>query len=373
MSRPKKGLESIAEKKAKDREVRETEQALSGRLYRATRGSLIVPRSKVSNGGSRADLLRDRAIMQALYKKTEKGGVFSLTAKRPRPVKEKGESPKAKLKRLSKRKIWGFAKRLDREAKPYITKTTDLAGGRVWKVYLPNWSHVTDIIKCAAYGEAMYDWLRYSYSLHLAEGVIQAALRSKKGFVPYLHDQIDQELKRVFRNHYGEGPAPQHITTLEGAYYQNACVTEPFHLHGAFEIPDTYEDYGRDPHDLVRLALLTVGGEWHDRARQLKTRRMYGPTGWFTYSAKWRLATINALAAARKEFGIPARKGRESLIGATTSIRRRGKAWFNRARKTEELIVVPPKRRRNATGSKSKRPSRKPLPYPYGPRKRRPA
>lgn len=313
--------------------------------------------------------------MQALYKKTKKGGVFCLTSKRPRPVSKKGASPKTKIRANSKPKTWNRDKALEREAQSYISKATDLAGGRVWKVYLPNWTHVTEAIHCAAYGESMYSWLRYTYTLRLSRDVIVTALRSKKGFVPYMHDQIDQELKRQFQDHYGDGPAPQHITTLEGAYYQGVCVTEPFHLHGAFEIPDTYEDYGRDPYDLVRAALLKVAGEWDDRARQLKAKRMYGPMGWFTYSAKWRLATRNALEAARNEFGIPARgKKRESVIAATKSIRRRGKAWFNRMRQTEQLIVVKPplKKRRKSAGAKRAGPTRPrtSLPYPYGPLKK---
>ena len=134
------------------------------------------------------------------------------------------------------------------------------------------------LISLASRAQSMVRGWRGLYSLHLSEEVMLAALPSKKG-VRALHARPDRPRAEAAVPGPLRGPAPQHITALEGAYYQNACVTEPLHLHGAFEIPDTYEGYGREPYDLVRAALFNVGGKWDDRARQLKAKRMYGPMG----------------------------------------------------------------------------------------------
>jgi hypothetical protein len=339
--------ESEKRKRAKDDEVRQTEQTLSLRAYAARkyRGT-ILSRSKVSNPGSRADVLLEREILQQLTKKLKKGGAFTLSSAPPRPVVKRGTTSKGLKKRISKRQR-GFVKDIAWDAKRYISATTDLAGDPVaWAVHLSNWDHVSDVIKCAAYGAAMVPATRHAFSLRLSDDVIHRALRSKKGFVGYMQAQIAESLKARLPYH----PSVPFVIALEGAYFQDAVVSEPFHIHGAIEVPPYPSEVipGDGPPDLIRAALKSAGGKRATSARQLDIRPMYAPIGWFTYIAKYRLSALNALAAARKELGIPARGTAESAVGATQSVRRAGKAWFKTARSSGEVfwVVSPRKRRR---------------------------
>jgi hypothetical protein len=183
----------------------------------------------------------------------------------------------------------------------------------------------------------------HAFSLKLTEQVIEAALRSPKGFVPYIQDQIARKLRERFPRER----RPEFVVALEGAYFQDSVISEQFHLHGAIEIYPPSGPYlvvpGGNPRNRIEDALREAGGVFPaaKRARQLLIKPMYGPLGWFTYIAKYRLSTINALPAARRERGITIRSAQEKVTGATTGIRRAGKTWFNAARSGDELFLVP--------------------------------
>jgi hypothetical protein len=295
-------------------------------------------------------MLLDRAILQQIVKKMRRGGLFALTAKAPRPVVKKGTNTKGTRKRISKRQR-GYLRDSSREAKRYITHGTDSSGKQVTRIYLPNWDHVSDVTKAVCYGEAMNKTTRYAFTLRLSEKVWETALRSSRGFVPYMQSEIARHLKQALPNYH----PVQFVIVLEAAYFQQSILSEPFHLHGAIEIPPEPDEWTVGCiEDSVEAALRSAGGQLPPkrRARQLHIRRMYRPLGWFAYLSKFRLVTLEALAVGRKQLGIPEHARQEAVVGATTGIRRAGKAWFSTARSTEQVFKAKPMRKRRKRVSK---------------------
>lgn len=331
--------------------MRETEWSLSWRMWRARRlPRLFGSLSKVSSTSSRSDMLLDRAILQEIVKKMRRGGLFALTAQPHRPVVQRGTNTKGARKRISTRQR-GYLKDSSREAKRHITPGTDPSGKQVTRIYLPNWDHVSDVIKAVCYGEAMDKGTRHAFTLRLTQEVREAALRSSRGFVPYMQSEIARHLKRALPAYH----PIQFVIVLEAAYFQQAIVSEPFHLHGAIEIPPEPDRLILGSiRDSVEEALWAAGGRLPPKrkARQLLIKRMYRPLGWFAYLSKFRLVTLEALGVARKQLGVPDHSHQEKVVAATTGVRRAGKAWFSAARTMERVFRAKPMRKRRKRASK---------------------
>lgn len=341
-----KGARELREARRRAKLVKEVEASLAGREYlsRPVRWGKAVPPmlvvrngSKVSKTKSRSDLLLDRAILQQLGKKLASGGVFALTSKPSRPV------PKRSLGLLHRAKRFSIAMTLARHARGRLSKLMDLAGDPVrngWAAYVPNWTHVSDVIKAVAYGAAIPDQNRHAFTLNLAPGIQTKALRSK-GFAKFMQDRIARELRRAFPDrHIG------FVFVVEGAYdIQGVQELIPFHLHGAIEVPDYYLEGGRidfmSHEGDVAEALRAAGGHMPPelRPRQVMLKRTYNVVGWFSYLAKARFVTIHALRSARKMGRIPSPRS-EGIVAATAKLRAAGQQWFNEVRKDETQFRV---------------------------------
>lgn len=355
MSKEKKVKDAreLKEFRRRTKLVKELEAELTGREYssRPIRWGKVVPRvlvmpngSKVPKAKSRSDLLLDRAVLQQLAKKLASGGTFALTAKPGRPV------PNRTQKQLHKTKRFGVATTLARHARGRLSKITDLglAGDPVrnaWKVHTPNWDHVSDVIKAVAYGAAIPDRRRFTFTLNLSPDIQVKALRSK-GFAKFMQDRIARELRKVF-----PGKQVGFVFVVEGAYdVQGVEELIPFHLHGAIEVPDYVLDgeiIEFTSHEgTVAEALRVAGGKFAGkaRARQVKLDPMYNVVGWFSYLAKARFITARALRSARQMARIPLPPA-EGIVAATSKLRAAGQRWFNEARATEVRFAVRAKKR----------------------------
>jgi len=207
---------------------------------------------------------------------------------------------------------------------------------------MPNWDHVSSVIKRMAYGSAIPATLRHTINLRLSDQVVLDALKSKKGFAGYMQDRIARCLRHEFGPRH---PIPDFVIGLEGAH-----GLDPFHIHGAIAMEpgriyfDRQQPVGPDG-ERIRAALLKAGGEWPGRARQLLLEECYDVTGWFSYIGKYRLVTARALLTARKRLGISALGQEESLVGATLALRRAGKRWYTAALASEEYVLRDERRR----------------------------
>jgi hypothetical protein len=215
-----------------------------------------------------------------------------------------------------------------------------------WAVHLPNWAHVSEVIKAAAYGASIPDRNRYAFTLHMTPEVIERALRSK-GFAKYMQGRVQRALRKAFPDR-----KPGFVLVLEATYdLQGVTELITFHLHGAIEVPDVIMD-GEVIDVMSHLgdieeALREAGGSTspEKRARQVHVTRAYNVIGWFAYLAKSRLTTHHALKSARKMERIKTPKS-EGIVAATNPLKAAGQRWFDDARTKETYFAVTSNKRR---------------------------
>ena len=350
----KKNARELRESRRRKKLVKELEETLGARHYfsepvrwgkRVPPMLVIGPRSNLSKPKARSSPLLDRAILQQLTRKLQYGGVFALSAKPPRPVRHRDRDKLHKFKRFK------VAITFARHARERLSRLTDLAGDPMtngWAASVLNWTHVTDVIKAAAYGAAIPDHSRYAFNLNLSPEIQDKALRSPRGFAKFMQDRIGRELRKAF-----PGRPVGFVFVVEGAYdIQGVEELIPFHIHGAIEVPDVQLDGERvelmSHEDDVAEALKKAGGKFPEEegARQAKMEPIYNLIGWFAYLAKARFVTTHALNSARKMARIPM-PASEGVLAATAALRSAGHRWFNDAKTNEtQFSVATMKRRR---------------------------
>lgn len=175
-----------------------------------------------------------------------------------------------------------------------------------------HWDHTGDRMKALAWGLALKERSGRTMSLHLSDSVIAMAEESKLGFAAFLRERI----KRKLRHYLGqEGtPLPDFFFMVE------TKPGTPVHLHGGIMVPEA-----PDSEALVRKALKAAGGDWGSSGRQLDLRPFTSVIGWVRYVSKWQLTTALHLRD-------------KNIMAATSGLRVLARAWYERARSTEDVI-----------------------------------
>jgi hypothetical protein len=283
--------------------------------------------SKVSNPGSKSNALLDREILRQMHEKTKKGATLVLTARQVRPVVRDRTNRKNKISKKtigslqSQNLLAHAASRKFKKVHPSQT---------LYRIQMPHWDHTSPILKCLAYGAAIPVDERCAFSLNLTPAVQEAGVRAKKGIVGYLQDRISRELRSI----EGLQRQPDFYFALEGD-----AQLEPFHLHGAIAMPGDcpFDPAFRHMHEdwqLIERALRRAGGD-EKAPRLLSVKGAYDIVGWTAYLSKSRWITLEALTRQQSRLGLAIPSG-DSIVGATLSLRRAGRQWFENARRSEE-------------------------------------
>lgn len=187
------------------------------------------------------------------------------------------------------------------------------------------WDHAGRYIHLFAYASC----IRYepeAFSLNLSHDVIEKALRSPKGFAPYLQDRITSEIRREYE---AKGfSIPEFCFIVEG----NGRDI-PFHLHGVISAGPQFRSF-------LKRALLRAGGRHDTRRTQLRFKRMTFAAGWVSYLSKSQFQTADCLKKARAARGSH-RRSKECVLGASQSLRRAARKWYEDARADEAVVAYP--------------------------------
>jgi hypothetical protein len=203
-------------------------------------------------------------------------------------------------------------------------------------------------MKVLAYMMAIPVHQRYAFTLKISPAIQRRALGSPLGVAKYLQARIARALRDAF-----DGlPAPDFLMALEWVFDQQG-VTEliTLHVHGVVKVPDHLIP-GAGPGmwnlDKTEDALRSAGGVFvgRARARQLDTRHARNPVGWTAYILKNRLATHAALKSGRRMAGLAPHPEHEGIVAATANLRAEGQRWYEEARRSEEMFLVGPSRKR---------------------------
>ncbi|WP_295186798.1 hypothetical protein [uncultured Brevundimonas sp.] len=274
---------SVKSKRFTDKWVAQLERDERAAISIARRAARIWPASKVAGAASRRDLLADEQIFHMLVQSVGAGYATKMGRGR-RPLVPKGNKPVYLLKPDVE------------NAEGELTRT----------IWTPDWTHTGDRLKLFAMGAALEGEVK-TINITLSKEVIEAALKSPRGFSGYFSERMSRSLKAAGDSN------PTYAFLVEGS------PAHPLHVHGIIQSPIPN----------IREVLALVGGKAnHLRAkeRQVDTQRVWKLSGWLRYIAKASFVTADELARLRKMHTLPSVSDR--LIGASASMRANGKQWY---------------------------------------------
>lgn len=284
---------SLKSKRFTDKWVAALERDERAAISIARRSARIWPASKVAGAASRRDPLADERIFLAIKRSLDAGHDTIMMDGR-RPLVRKGRKPIYVLKP-------------DEESEDgTITR-------RIWT---PDWTHTGDRLKLLAMGASLEGKSR-TINIRLGPKAIHAGLASRRGFGGYISERMTRLLVQA------GAPNPLYAFMLE------ASPAHELHVHGIIQspIPDLME------------VLTAVGREIDMRKeRQVKVAPVTDMAGWARYIAKAPLVTAEQLSYARRRCGLEARN--DGLIGASLTLRRQGKEWYENARSSRRAISL---------------------------------
>jgi hypothetical protein len=292
-------------------------------------------KSKVSNPQTRVHRLVDREIVKKMGDIVDKGEHVALAANDLRVVlKEKGwrSSKKHPEKRAwapktTRRAISRFTSRIARKCIKKVIK----AGEPIRVIATDHWDRASPVLKMLGYAGAITATNGRAFSLNLGQEVIDAGLRSRKGFAGFMQERMRRTLRELVQPKTGF--VPDVFFIVEG--YRSL---EELHLHGVFDADNRGyrpRPLGDDLVDHISDALKAIGGKQTDPTKQLMVRPITNLPGWIDYISKRMLTTAEDLTVKRALAGFRPIVREESLVGATLNLRRRGRTWYQAARKKQ--------------------------------------
>jgi hypothetical protein len=281
--------------------------------------------------------LIDREIVKKMGDFVDKGEHIALASNDLRVVlKEKGWKPSEKH---PEKRPWSpqtTRKAISRYTSPIARRCIKKVmkdGKPVRVMSIDHWDRASPVLKMLGYAGAISATNGRAFTLKLGQEVIEAGLRSRKGFAGFMQDRMRRILReQVFPR---TGFIPDVFFIVEGFR-----SLEELHLHGVLDADN--RDYhpqplGNDLVDHIADALNLIGGAKTNKATQLVIRPITNLPGWIDYMTKRMLTTAEDIIVKRASANVRPLAQDESLVGATMNLRQRGRRWYHAARKGQDV------------------------------------